>query len=162
MAAQVPTDETDGADINEVTVRVVHPADDDGGPVSLYEIRYAEGMGALDELSFMTGGSPAPAPAVGPPGQTAEVVISDLGSDTVYTVGIRARDECLNWSPVFFFEVKTDKPVFTTVRPCGCSARGGPAAPRTGGAAGTGLVAALVLGAAVLLRGRRARRRSPR
>jgi MYXO-CTERM domain-containing protein len=122
--------------------------------VTRYEIRYAEGTGALDGLSF-SDGIPGPTLAPGAPGTATDLVLTSLQGMTTYTVGVRVSDECLNRSTLVFFEVVTDPLVFRTVPPCGC--RVGEAG---GGALlGDGVLAALVLGAAT---GARRRGRRPR
>ena len=153
LLAQVPPEETAGDDINEATLRVARIADDDGDPIAGYEIRYAEGVGALDAATF-TSGVPGPVLQPGPAGSEADVVLAGLRAGTTYTVGVRAQDECLNWSAPAFVEVTTEPMEFRTVTPCGCAAH----SPRTGaGAAGTALVLAATLAAAGALRGRRRR-----
>jgi hypothetical protein len=172
MAAQVPPAETDGDDFARATLRLVHPADDDGGRVTSYELRYAEGIAALDAATFGDG-IPGPTVLPGDPGTSVDVVLMPLRSRTTYTVGVRVQDECLNWSSLFFFEVTTEAQEFTTVTPCGCRVVGadvagggaGGAAGALGSAAGATALGALVIGLGAGLRARRrvtSPRREPR
>jgi hypothetical protein len=105
---QLQIDETT---TTQITASFIAPADDDqeGSPVTGYEIRYLAGTPLTDE-NFCTG-VPAPTQLVpGEPGAVHQFTISDLLPQTNYYIGVRAFDECLNKGPIEVLHVLTPEP----------------------------------------------------
>jgi hypothetical protein len=89
------------------TLTFTAPGDDgDTGTATQYEVRYSAGA-PLTEANFETGtlysGALPPMPA----GATIMVSLSGLSPETHYSVGVRAKDECLQNGAIKFLEFDT-------------------------------------------------------
>jgi hypothetical protein len=92
--------------ITSAKIAFTAPGDDDQtGKVARYEIRYLAGM--FDATNYPDGIEVKPDMALVTGGDLQEFEIKGLLSDTEYTVGIRAIDDCSNRGPLTFYTFRT-------------------------------------------------------
>ncbi|HEY4240238.1 MAG TPA: fibronectin type III domain-containing protein [Kofleriaceae bacterium] len=82
---------------------------DDGtqGEVVAYEVRAAFGIDSIDASTFESAPEVLTAATIVPGGATQSIEIDGLLPQTDYTVGVRARDNCGNWSALSFTSFTT-------------------------------------------------------
>lgn len=83
-----------------------------------YEVRYAEGHGAIpDEAAFFRA-LPGPQMTDMVPGTPQRFRLDRLRAETSYTVAIRAHNDCLGASEIVTFDASTERRIYATVDAC--------------------------------------------
>ncbi len=85
---------------------------------SRYEVRYAEGRGAIRSDEEFNGALPGPQMTDMIPGEPQSFRLDRLRAETTYTVAVRAYNDCLGASEVVSLDASTERRVFATVDAC--------------------------------------------
>ncbi|MBK8014641.1 MAG: hypothetical protein IPK13_25230 [Deltaproteobacteria bacterium] len=83
-----------------------------------YEMRYVEGVDAMQSDDAFERGIPGPRMMTTRPGDPVEVQLGPLRPETQYTIAVRTQNRCLDRSAIVTLAVRTSPRVFETVDAC--------------------------------------------
>lgn len=83
-----------------------------------YEVRYAEGHGAIPDEETFARALPGPQMTEMTPGSPQSFRLDRLRAETTYTVAVRAHNECLGTSEIVTLEASTQRRIYATVDAC--------------------------------------------
>lgn len=92
--------------------------EDPKGEVASYEVKYEEGVDAIESLEDFMAATPASGIPRGEHGQRNDVTLDMPRDATVYTVAIRALNHCGQASEFVTLEVETEERIYATVDAC--------------------------------------------
>lgn len=89
-----------------------------GFSATRYEVRYAEGHGAITTAEAFMRALPGPLMTDMVPGATLRFRLDRLRAETTYTVAIRAHNDCLGVSEIVTLDASTERRIYATVDAC--------------------------------------------